>query len=118
MYMDDTPPDAFLTFAATLKLFTHLHPDLPYPRLLIIQALIARDIPLNTPQKRAATAHVIGRSLQLGVLVSAVLAITTVCNQEGVLRGMTASPEVRGKWQANIPLTYLQTKPTSKPTSH
>ena len=32
---------------------------------------------------------------QLGVLVSAALAAATVCNQNGVLQGMTASPEVR-----------------------
>ena len=68
------------------------------------QALIARDIPLDTPRKRAATAHVIMRGLQLGVLVSAALAMTTIYNQNGVLQGMTASQEVRAAAAAVMPV--------------
>ena len=59
------------------------------------QALIARDIPLDSPKKQAATAHVIMRGLQLGILVSGILAIATISNLDGVLRGLTSSPDVR-----------------------
>jgi putative MATE family efflux protein len=68
------------------------------------QALIARDIPLDSPRKRAATAHVIMRGLQLGILVSAALAMTTIYNQKGVLQGMTASAEVRAAAAAVMPV--------------
>ena len=71
------------------------------------QALIARDMPLDTPRKRAATAHVIMRGLQLGVLVSAVLAVATIYNQNGVLKGMTASAEVRAAAAAVMPVVLL-----------
>jgi putative MATE family efflux protein len=50
------------------------------------QCLIARDIPLDSPRKKAATAHIITRGIQLGVLVSGALAVFTTFNQEGVLR--------------------------------
>ena len=71
------------------------------------QALIARDIPLDSPKKRAATAHIIGRGLQLGVLVSGALAFATVYNQNGWLKGMTASPEVRAAAGAVMPMVLL-----------
>ena len=71
------------------------------------QALIARDIPLDSPKKRAATAHIIGRGLQLGVLVSGVLALATVYNQHGWLKGMTASPEVRAAAGAVMPMVLV-----------
>ena len=59
------------------------------------QALIARDIPLDTPRKKAATAHIIMRGVQAGVVVSSVLAMTTIFNQNNMLNSMTTSPEVR-----------------------
>ena len=80
------------------------------------KALIARDIPLDTPKKRAATAHVIMRGLQLGVLVSAALAAATVYNQQGVLQGMTASPEVRN-WASQSLCAFFSPAPR-QPRSH
>ena len=62
---------------------------------------------MDTPKKRAATAHVIMRGLQLGVLVSAVLAVTTILNQNGVLKGMTASAEVRAAAAAVMPVVLV-----------
>jgi putative MATE family efflux protein len=68
------------------------------------QALIARDIPLDTPRKKAATAHVITRGMQLGILVSTVLGIVTVMHQDGVIKSMTASPEVHKAAAAVMPV--------------
>ena len=59
------------------------------------QALIARSIPLDSNRKKAATAHIITRAIQGGILVSAGLGIFTIFNQNGVLSSMTTSSEVR-----------------------
>eukprot|EP00596_Hydrurales_sp_CCMP1899_P002168 CAMPEP_0119044544 /NCGR_PEP_ID=MMETSP1177-20130426/32194_1 /TAXON_ID=2985 /ORGANISM="Ochromonas sp, Strain CCMP1899" /LENGTH=497 /DNA_ID=CAMNT_0007014767 /DNA_START=44 /DNA_END=1534 /DNA_ORIENTATION=+ len=68
------------------------------------QALIARDIPLDTPRKKAATAHVITRGMQSAIVISALLAGVTVYNQENVLNSMTKSPEVRAAARAVMPV--------------
>ena len=68
------------------------------------QALIARDMPLDSARKKAATAHVIMRALQAGVLISAGLAVATICNTDGVLGSMTTSLEVRAAAAAVMPV--------------
>ena len=68
------------------------------------QALIARDIPLDTPRKKAATAHIIMRGIQLGIIVSGILAMTTIFNQDNMLNSMTTSPEVRAAAATVMPV--------------
>lgn len=68
------------------------------------QALIARDIPLDSPRKKAATAHIITRAIQAGILVSAGLAVATINNRDGVLGSMTTSPEVRAAAAVVMPV--------------
>ena len=71
------------------------------------QALLARDMPLDSRQKKAAAAHVIKRALQAGVLVSSLLSVVTFYNQENVLSSMTKSPEVRAAAAAIMPVVLF-----------
>lgn len=71
------------------------------------QALIARDMPLNTWKKRYAAGHVMNRSLLSGVLVSSALTILTFFNQDTVLGGLTTSPEVRIAASAIMPVVLV-----------
>ena len=68
------------------------------------QALIARDMPLNTWKKRYAAGHVMNRSLLAGILVSSALTIFTLLNQDNVLGGLTTSVEVRNAAAAIMPV--------------
>lgn len=71
------------------------------------QALLARDMPLDTQRKKASAAHVIKRALQAGVAVSSALSIATAYNQNGVLLQMTKSPEVRAAAAAVMPVVLF-----------
>ena len=71
------------------------------------QALIARDVPFDSVRKKAATAHIITRALQAGILISGLLGITTVYNENGVLSSMTTSPEVRAAAAAIMPMVLI-----------
>ena len=68
------------------------------------QALIARDMPLNTWKKRYAAGHVMNRSLLAGILVSSALTIFTLLNQDNVLGGLTTSVEIRNAAAAIMPV--------------
>lgn len=71
------------------------------------QALLARDMPLDTQRKKASAAHVIKRALQAGVAVSSALSVATFYNQNGVLMQMTKSPEVRAAAAAVMPVVLF-----------
>jgi len=71
------------------------------------QALLARDIPFNTPKRRASAAHVIKRALQSGVFVSSALALTTVYNQDSILASMSKSSEVQAAAAAIMPVVLF-----------
>lgn len=71
------------------------------------QALIARDIPLDSPRKKAASAHIITRAIQAGILVSGGLAVATINNRDGVLGSMTTSPEVRAAAALVMPVVLV-----------
>ena len=71
------------------------------------QALLARDMPLNSQRKKAAASHVMKRALQAGVLVSSLLSLFTFYNQNGVLMQMTKSPEVRAAAAAVMPVVLF-----------
>lgn len=58
------------------------------------QALLARDMPLDTSKKRISAAHIIRRSLLAGVLVSSALTVSTRLNQGAVISKLTKTPEV------------------------
>ena len=58
------------------------------------QALIARNIPFNTPERVEAARHVIYRSVGIGVCISSVLAFLTVLLQNKILNTLTQSHEV------------------------
>ena len=71
------------------------------------QALIARSIPLDSQRKKAATAHIITRAIQAGILVSGGLAVATIFNQNGVLGSLTTSTEVRTAALKIMPVVLL-----------
>ena len=71
------------------------------------QALLARDIPYNTPRRRASASHVIRRALQGGLLVSSVLGVVTMWQQDHILASMTRSPEVRTAAAAVMPMVLF-----------
>ena len=71
------------------------------------QALLARDMPLDSRQKKASAAHVIKRALQAGILVSSLLSLVTFYNQDNVLSQMTKSPEVRAAAAAVMPVVLF-----------
>lgn len=71
------------------------------------QALIARDMPLDTPIKKFSAAHIIRRALCLGLFVSGSLAIATHCNLDNVLMKMSSSSDVRSAAAAIMPIVLL-----------
>lgn len=71
------------------------------------QALLAKDMPLDSQRKKASAAHVIKRALQAGVAVSSLLSVFTFYNQNGVLNQMTKSPEVRAAAAAVMPVVLI-----------
>ena len=71
------------------------------------QALLARDIPFNTPEKKSTAKHVIWRALQSGVLVSSGLSLVCHKNIDFLLNRMTATPEVRAASLAVMPMVLL-----------
>lgn len=58
------------------------------------QALIARNFPFNTAERRAAARHIIRRSVSLGVITTALLAGLTVVFQNQILGSLTRSADV------------------------
>jgi putative MATE family efflux protein len=58
------------------------------------QALLARDMPLDSEKKKLMASHVIKRSMLAGFLVSGGLTITTLLNQAAVINKLTSTPSV------------------------
>lgn len=71
------------------------------------QALLAREFPYDSKKKKASVAHVIRRSLLLGLLVSLGLSIATLYNQSGVINQLTKSPEVFKAAEAIMPIVLI-----------
>jgi Na+-driven multidrug efflux pump len=71
------------------------------------QALIARDMPLNSKKKQLSARHVIKRSLQSGLLVSLGLTTFTILNLNKILNQMTKSNDVRIAAMQIIPLVLM-----------
>lgn len=68
------------------------------------QALLARDFPFNTTEKRISAGFIIRRSLQYGLFTSCTLTLATLLNQNNVLNQMTKSPAVRAAAAAVMPV--------------
>ena len=75
--------------------------------LIAAQALLARDMPLQTQQKKVAAAHVITRAIQAGVVISSLLSIITVLNKEKVISSMTSSLAVRQMATQAMPIVLI-----------
>ena len=71
------------------------------------QALLARDMPLDSERRRVSARHVIWRSLQSGLLVSLGLTAFTVINLPSIMQQMTKSPDVRVAALQVIPIVLL-----------
>jgi putative MATE family efflux protein len=71
------------------------------------QALLARDVPYNTPRRRASASHVIRRALQGGLLVSSILGVVTMWKQDAILASMTKSLDVRAAAAAVMPMVLF-----------
>jgi Na+-driven multidrug efflux pump len=71
------------------------------------QALLARDVPFNTEKKLVGARHIIKRALLLGVVVSGLLTLATLYNQNNILAGLTKTPEVRAAAAAVMPVVLL-----------
>jgi putative MATE family efflux protein len=71
------------------------------------QALLARDVPFNTPRKKASAAHIIFRALQAGFLVSGALSLFTLYNQDKILQQLSKSPEVQAAAAAIMPVVLV-----------
>lgn len=71
------------------------------------QALLAKDMPLDTPFKKFTGAHIIRRSLLGGFVVSSGLTLFTIFNQKNVLRKLTSSLDVLKAAEAIMPIVLL-----------
>eukprot|EP01038_Epipyxis_sp_PR26KG_P005340 gene5340-7410_t len=71
------------------------------------QALLAREFPYNTKTKRESVAHIIRRANLLGLLISSLLAITTIMNTDSVLNQLTKSPAVFEMSRSIMPIVLL-----------
>lgn len=71
------------------------------------QSLLARDYPFNTKLKLKSAKHIIIRSLVLGFVISGLLSITTLINQDSVLNQLTKSPEVYLAAQQIMPVVLI-----------
>jgi len=71
------------------------------------QALLARDMPLDSERKVKSARHVVRRSLQLGLLVTLCLTSITILNLNNILGQMTKSAEVRAAALHVMPIVLL-----------
>jgi Na+-driven multidrug efflux pump len=71
------------------------------------QALLARDVPFNTSEKKEAAEHVIHRSLLLGLVVSSTLAFAVLSNQEAWIAKLSKSPEVQAAALKIMPVVLI-----------
>lgn len=71
------------------------------------QALLARDYPYETIEKKYSAGHIIRRSLWLGVIISAVLSCATIYNQNKVLKQLTKSAEVFAAAKSIMPIVLV-----------
>jgi putative MATE family efflux protein len=72
-----------------------------------VQALLARDMPFNTEEKRISAAHVMQRSLLLGLVVSSGLTVMTFRNMQGVISQMSKSVPVQQTALAIMPVVLM-----------
>lgn len=71
------------------------------------QALLARDYPYQTIEKKYSAGHIIRRSLWLGLLISGVLSCATIYNQNNVLKQLTKSAEVFNAAKSIMPMVLI-----------
>ncbi len=71
------------------------------------QALLARDIPFDSAEKRVSAKHVMKRALQAAVVLSGTLALITLVSTNSLLAQLTQSPDVRAAALQIMPLVAL-----------
>ena len=91
----------FIHYIYSYIYFIHLYTYTP------IQALLAKDLPFDTPTKIATATHIIKRALFLGLAVSGTLAIFTSYNLYNVLSALTKSVEVQLLASQIMPIVLL-----------